>query len=56
MKTGFSDIWNFYYVILGGYLYSNIKIERVELEICSWRHFKENLKLFNLPMDIEYQR
>ena len=45
-----------YYVILRGYLYSNIKIKRIELDICSWRHFKENLKLFNLPMDIEYQR
>ena len=23
------------------YLYSNIKNKRIELEICSWRHFKE---------------
>ena len=45
-----------YYVILRGYLYFNIKIKHVELDICSWRHFRENSKLFNLPMDIEYQR
>ena len=45
-----------YYVIFRGYLYFNIKIKHIELEICSWRHFKENSKLFNLPMDIEYQR
>ena len=45
-----------YYVILRGYLYINIKIKRIELDICSWRHFKENSKLFNLPMDIKYQR
>ena len=31
----------------------NIKIERFELDICSWRHFKEDLKLFNLLMDIK---
>ena len=43
-------------MILRGYVYSNIKIKRFQLDICSWRHFKENLKLFNLPMDIEYQR
>ena len=36
-----------------GYLYSDIKIKRIELDICSWRHFKENLKLFNLLMDNE---
>ena len=38
-------------VIFMGYLYSNIKIKRNELKICSWRHFKDNLKLFNLLMD-----
>ena len=38
-----------HYAIFMGYLYSNIKIKRIELEICSWRHFKE--KLFNLLMD-----
>ena len=30
----------------------NIENKRFELEIHSWRHFKENLKLFNLIMDI----
>ena len=45
-----------YYVILRDYLYFNIKIKRIKLDICSWRHIKENSKLFNLPMDIEYQR
>ena len=42
-----------HYTIFTGYLYSNIKIKRIELDICSWRHFKENLKLFNLLMDNE---
>ena len=42
-----------HYVILMGYLYSNIKIKRIELEICFWRHIIENLKLFNLLMDNE---
>ena len=42
-----------HYVIFMGYLYSKIKFKRNELEICSWRHFKENLKLFNLLMDNE---
>ena len=45
-----------YYVIFRGYPYINIRIIRIELDICSWRHFKENSKLFNLPMDIEYRR
>ena len=40
-----------HYVIFMGNVYSNIKIKRIELEICFWRHFKENLKLFNLLMD-----
>ena len=43
----------FHYVIFMGYLYSNINIKHIELEICSWRHLKENLKLFNLLMDNE---
>ena len=30
----------------------NIETKRIELEIRSWRHFKENSKLFNLIMDI----
>ena len=34
-----------------GYLHTNVEIKRIELEICSWRHFKENLKLFNLLTD-----
>ena len=42
-----------HYEIFMGYLYSDIKIKRIELDICSWRHFKENLKLFNLLMDIK---
>ena len=42
-----------HYTIFMGYLYSNIKIKRIELLIRSWRHFKENLKLFNLLMDNE---
>ena len=42
-----------HYTIFMGYLYPNIKIERIELLIRSWRHFKENLKLFNLLMDNE---
>ena len=42
-----------HYEIFMGYLYSDIKIKRIELDICSWRHFKENLKLFNLLMDNE---
>ena len=41
-----------HHVIFMSYLYSNIKIKRIESEICSWRHFKENSKLFNLIMDI----
>ena len=40
-----------HYTIFMGYLYSYIKIKRIELEIFSWRHFKENLKLFNLLID-----
>ena len=40
-----------HYTIFMGYLYPNIKIERIEFLIRSWRHFKENLKLFNLLMD-----
>ena len=36
-----------------GYLHSNIKTKRIELKNCYWRHFKENLKLFNLLMDNE---
>ena len=35
------------------YLYSNIKTKRIELKICYWRHFKKDLKLFNLLMDNE---
>ena len=35
-----------HYATFMGYLYFNIKTKRIELEICSWRHFKENLKLF----------
>ena len=42
-----------HYVIFMGYLYSIIKIKHIELKIYSWRHFKENLKLFNLLMDNE---
>ena len=42
-----------HYMIFMGYLYSNEKIKRIELEICFWCHFKENLKLFNLLMDDE---
>ena len=42
-----------HYATFKGYLFSNIKTKRIELEICSWRHFKENLKLFNLVMDNE---
>ena len=30
----------------------NIETKRIKLKIRSWRHFKENLKLFNLIMDI----
>ena len=45
-----------YYVILSSYLYIKIKIKRIESDICSWCHFKENSKLFNLPMYIKYQR
>ena len=37
--------------ILMDYLYSIIKIKRIELKICSWCHFKENSKLFNLLMN-----
>ena len=40
-----------HYMIFMGYLYSDIKIKRIALEIFSWRHFKENLKFFNLLMD-----
>ena len=32
----------------------NIETKRIELKIRSWRHFKENSKLFNLIMDIMY--
>ena len=42
-----------HHAIYMDYLYSHIKIKRIGLEICSWRHFKENLKLFNLVMDNE---
>ena len=42
-----------HFVIFMGIVYSNIQIKRIELEICSWCHFKENLKLFNLRMDNE---
>ena len=31
----------------------NIETKRIELEIRSWRHFKENSKLFYLLMDIK---
>ena len=41
-----------HYATYMGYLYFNIKTKRIELEICSWRHFKENSKLFKLIMDI----
>ena len=40
-----------HYTNFMGYLYSNIEIKRIELEICSWRYFKEILKLFNLLMN-----
>ena len=30
-----------YYMILKAYLYSNIKVKRIELKICSWSHFEE---------------
>ena len=42
-----------YYVIFMAYLYSNIKVKRIELKKFSWCHFEENLKLFNLLMDKE---
>ena len=32
----------------------NIETKRIESKICSWRHFKENLKFFILIMDIMY--
>ena len=40
------------YMIFMGYLHSYMKMKRIELEICCWRHFKENLKLFNLLMEL----
>ena len=54
MALGWRQVVNnleIYYVIFMGYLYSNLKIKCIESEICSWSHFKENLKLFNLLMD-----
>ena len=39
-----------HYTIFMDYLYSYKKIKRIELEICSWCHFKEILKHFNLLM------
>ena len=47
------NLENQYHLIFMGYLYHNIGIKQIELEICSWRHFKENLKLFNLLIDNE---
>ena len=41
-----------YHLIFVGYLYCNIGIKRIELEIGSWLHFIENSLLFNLLMDI----
>jgi len=34
--------------IFMGYLYSIIKIKRIDLEICSWRYFKEKEKFESL--------
>ena len=42
-----------YYLIFMGYLCCNIEIKQIELEICSWCHYKENSKLYNLLIDIE---
>ena len=42
-----------YHLIFMGYLYCNIEIDQIELEICSWLHLIENSWLFNLLMDIE---
>ena len=56
MALGWRQVVNnleIYYVIFMAYLYSNIKVKCIELKICSWRHFEENLKLFNLLMDKE---
>ena len=56
MALGWRQVENnleIYYVIFMAYLYSNIKVKRIELKIFSWRHFEENLKLFNLLMDKE---
>ena len=33
-------------------LYRDIETKPIELKVRSWRHLKENLKLFNLIMDI----
>ena len=41
------------YAIFMGYLFSNLKTKRIELEISSWRQFKENLMLFSLLMNNE---
>ena len=56
MALGWKQVVNnlkIYYMIFMAYLYSNIKVERFELKNFSWRHFEENLKLFNFLMDKE---
>ena len=46
-----------HYVIFMVYLlFFFIKIKRIKLENCSWRHFKGNLKPFNSLMDNEQLR
>ena len=40
-----------HYKIFMFFLCCNIETKHFESKICSWRHFKENLKLFNLIMD-----
>ena len=43
-----------YYLIFMGYLCCNIEIKQIELEICSWCHYKENSKLYNLLIAAGY--
>ena len=43
-----------HYVNALGYLYSYVKIKHIELKICSWRLFKENLELSALILQFGY--
>ena len=47
------NLENQYHLIFMGYVYCNKGIKRIELEICSFPHFIENSKLFDLLMDIQ---